>query len=206
MHRLNEEHIQRIQDDIRQSGVYMPELEEDLLDHMCCSIEKGLEEGRDFEVAYALAKQEVAPEGLREIQDDTEFMIHLDFYKLMKRLLYGSGFITAVLFVLAALFNMLHLPGGPQLTLGSWGFLFATFIPTFIVYKVRESRRKSIFEKLTYLVGTVCSATLATGVFFKFMHWPGANVLNVSGTIALLVLFIPMLFFLLYRQSFSTVR
>ena len=57
-----------------------------------------------------------------------------------------------------------------------------------------------IMKKITYLIGFLAAGTLATGVLFKLMHWPGANVLLLAGMISLFMFFMP---FVAYKMLTS---
>jgi len=200
MHRLTEEQIEQLQEDIRQSGIQDDSLREDLLDHLCCHIEKGLEEGRDFEAAYAQALQQVCPDGMQQIQQETT-REQPGRQRILKFMLYSTGFLSVFLVVLSTLLKVLHWPMAHSLVLLGWGLLFGGFVPLFISYKISEERPKSWFEKLTYTLGAASTAVVSTGIFFKFMHWPGANQLTIMGSLGFCLLFLPLLFFLLYRQA-----
>jgi hypothetical protein len=49
--------------------------------------------------------------------------------------------------------------------------------------------------------GYVSSLMILVGAFFKFQHWPGANVMLVFGTFLLTVLFLPLLFILKFKST-----
>jgi len=42
---------------------------------------------------------------------------------------------------------------------------------------------------------------LASGIFFKIMHWPGANILLVIGMFLITFIFLPIFFWQLYRSE-----
>ena len=46
-------------------------------------------------------------------------------------------------------------------------------------------------KKLTYTTGLLASVSLATGILFKLMMWPGATMLLLIGVILLFLVFIP---------------
>jgi len=55
-----------------------------------------------------------------------------------------------------------------------------------------NSKRILFMKKLMYLIGFIGSALLATGVIFKLLWYPGANILFTSGFITLFLIFIPL--------------
>ena len=46
-------------------------------------------------------------------------------------------------------------------------------------------------KKLTYTTGLLASVSLATGILFKLMMWPGATMLLLIGVVLLFLVFIP---------------
>jgi hypothetical protein len=57
---ITNKQIERIRGDIAQKGINMPGLEDDILDHLLCSIEEQMVKGHSFEEAYTLATIRVA--------------------------------------------------------------------------------------------------------------------------------------------------
>ncbi len=53
MYLITDKQIDFILDDIRARGIGMEELQNDLLDHICCIIEQKLEANGDFEQCYS---------------------------------------------------------------------------------------------------------------------------------------------------------
>ena len=52
MYQLTDEQIAFIENDIRARGLTMEELQDDLLDHICCVVERDMGEGKNFEACY----------------------------------------------------------------------------------------------------------------------------------------------------------
>jgi len=48
-----------------------------------------------------------------------------------------------------------------------------------------------IMKQIMYTIGLLSSISLATGILFKLMQWPGANVLLLVGIVLLFMVFIP---------------
>ncbi len=201
MDKLNNSQIKQIREDIRNGGINMPDLAEDLLDHFCCTIEYEMEQGSDFPEAYHQARRIICPEGLHKVQQDTLHLMHEEPGRMLKRLMFGSGFLVAFTFLIASLFRMLHWPVGDILMFANGGVLFGVFLPTFLIYQIRGGRKKSSWEKLTYILGTATSAMVCAGTLFKLLHWPGANILLILGIASFAGMFLPLLFTLLYRRS-----
>ena len=55
-----------------------------------------------------------------------------------------------------------------------------------------NSKKLIYMKKLMYLVGLGSSMTLAMGICFKLLHWPGGDELLTYGFISFTLLFLPM--------------
>lgn len=55
-----------------------------------------------------------------------------------------------------------------------------------------NSKRIIMMKKLMYLIGFIGSLTLTTGIVFKLLWYPGANMLLMTGFLVLLLIFVPM--------------
>ncbi len=59
-------------------------------------------------------------------------------------------------------------------------------------------------KKTMIVAGAISVITLAFGSLFKVMHWPGANVLLLSGIVFFSLLFLPILFLLKVKEVKTT--
>ncbi|WP_299606683.1 hypothetical protein [uncultured Aquimarina sp.] len=55
-----------------------------------------------------------------------------------------------------------------------------------------NSKRIIMMKKLMYLIGFIGSLMLTTGIVFKLLWYPGANMLLMTGFLVLLLIFVPM--------------
>lgn len=56
-------------------------------------------------------------------------------------------------------------------------------------------------KKTMMVSGTTAAILLIVGSFFKLMHWPGASILLVLGTVLLSLIFLPLLFLTKSKES-----
>ena len=75
MYLLNEQQIDFILSDIDARGVKLESLQYDLLDHICVIIEQTLEKEEDFASCYESTISTFYRRDLREIEDETIFML-----------------------------------------------------------------------------------------------------------------------------------
>jgi Cu/Ag efflux pump CusA len=198
---LHEKQVQQIREDLQQDGVRSEALLDDLLDHLCTGIEEKMALGQGFDTAYEQLWQQMIPDGAREIQVATDFSLTFKRYIIMRKLVFITGFVWAFLTLMGIMFNVLHFPGGYILNQSAALILSLVLIPAFIIYRVRDRNPLGLLEKATYVIGSLTSLLLSSAIGFKFMHWPGANVLLMTSIIALACAFLPLLFVLWYRQD-----
>jgi len=75
MNCLTDQQVAFILRDIRAKGLRSPELEEDILDHLCCLTEDAMMQGAPFAAAYNNALAAFGPNGLCKVQSEREYML-----------------------------------------------------------------------------------------------------------------------------------
>lgn len=94
MYRVSDEQIEFILDDIKKRGIEMEDLQLNLLDHICCILEKELNEEEDFNKKYNETIKQFFKKELREIEEETKLLTRFKNYYQMKRLLYILLFVS----------------------------------------------------------------------------------------------------------------
>lgn len=59
-------------------------------------------------------------------------------------------------------------------------------------------------KKIMIVSGTFSAAVMSLGIFFKFMHWPGASILIILGIAVSSLVFLPLLFTLKAKEKQHT--
>lgn len=197
MRELSEQQIALISAYIRQHGVAQEDLHDDLLDHVCTSIEYKMNEGDHFETAFAETIKLFGPGGLKQVQQQT-FELLTEINETMKKVAFVFGLTSAFLLLAGTIFKLLHWPGaGIMIVLGG-GVLSLFYLPTLLFYKLKETKSKDALQHVSGFVGL---GLTAIGVTFKIMHWPGASILMLSGIAILGFLYLPIYFYKQYRHS-----
>lgn len=198
---LTNENIDFIRNEIQKSSISIPELKDDLLDHFCCFVENELKKGKTFENAYSKATIEICPNGFGEIQEETIYMLNYNRIIIMKKIMYGIGFLTSVSISVGGLFKLMDWPGGGNLfTYGFLGFVLI-FIPMLAIDRYKLHVHKALSEKLRLILGFCSALIIGLAVLFKMMHLQGASILLVLGACLFAFGFLPFLFFKMYRKS-----
>jgi len=198
MVRVTDEQVDFILTDFTKRGIVLEDLRDDLLDHMCCIIENEMSEDDNFYQFYEYVLPRFFKEELAEIQRETDNLIRFkNFYSMMK-MLKLSGILTVIFSLAGALFKTMHWPGaGMLIVLG--GFFFSlVFLPLLIALKMKDDASK--VDKAVFALGFFLGMVMVTGLLFKLMHWPGANILMIGGTVCFTFIYVPVYFFSRYRR------
>lgn len=85
MYCLSDEQIDFIADDIRQRGIHLPGLHENLLDHICIIIEERLEKEEEFETVYAAVIKTFYNNELKELEEQALFLVQFNRHWMLSR-------------------------------------------------------------------------------------------------------------------------
>lgn len=203
--RLTAEQETTIQKRVDEQGLVPSTLRDDIIDHLSCVVENSLEKEKPFEQLLDEAIQKLAPNGLLEIQQMTIFLLNSKRIIMMKRLMYTTGFIGAVILTAGATFKLLYLPyGGPLFIVGSV-LLFLVFFPLLALDKYKVAISKTISVRLKFVFGFSAALFIGVSVMFKIMHLQGAPLLLAIGSLLFAFGFLPFFFFTMYKGSISSV-
>lgn len=107
-----------------------------------------------------------------------------------KKWLHFTGFLGTFLLSVSFLFKIMHWPGAAiAMTLGV-ALVCLVFLPITLYHKVRDKEliipkyivKTAILGLIIYILGFMC----------KFMHWPGAAILYITGAVLLVLVAFPM--------------
>jgi hypothetical protein len=201
--KLSLDEVDIIRRQVAQSSISIESLRDDILDHLCCVVEIKIERGKTFNAAMEEAFQELAPDGLDEIQRETVFLLNSIKIIAMKQVMYFIGLLSAMSFVLGWMFGLLRWPGGTSLSIyGFLGFVFV-FVPLLAVDRYKTNLRWLLSDKLKFTLGLLSGLIVAAAVLMKLMHLTGADLFLILGTGLFVFGFLPFLFFTMYKKSIS---
>ncbi len=204
MYRLTDNQIDFILNDIRSQGISMETLQMDILDHVCCMIEREIADESQFMEAYSKNIVRFYKNELSEIEFETKELLTNKYLYHMKKLMILSGGASAMLMGTGLVLKFLHLPGAAiALVLGT-GILSLIFLPLMFLLKFREER--SGRTRVVATLGSISAMLISLGILFKVMHWPGANIMSISALLIMLFLFIPIYFFAGIKNADSKVN
>lgn len=179
-------------------------LKDDLVDHLCCVIEDELKKGKPFDEAFNDAIQELAPDGLEEIQHETTRLLNPFKIIFMKKITYISGLITTIGMTMGVTLKILHMPGSEELfNFGFFGFI-SIFLPLVTIDRLRRnSKQQTLFERLRWAFGLLSMIVIASSMLFKIFHYDGSSLLWLIGLSIFSFGFLPFVFFDLYKKSIA---
>jgi hypothetical protein len=203
MVQLDEARIDSVLSAIRHEFPGGSSLEDELLDHFCCFIEEQMADGTGFEESLQKAFQSIAPHGIEEIEEELHLLLNFKPQTIMKRLFYVSAFIVTFSLMFSLLSRHWHWDTGAnymQLA-GNLALLFL-LLPSVSVMAIRNSKLLSKMDIFRMFTGILAGVALSTGMIFKALHFPYANILISSGMLALMFVFLPVFFWQLYKRSY----
>ena len=201
--KLTEEQESMIRDRLIQSGLTNSNLAEDLLDHLCCVSEIFMSRGNDFASSLDQAIDELAPNGLKDIENQTRFLLNSNRILHMKKVIYIVGFIGASTLCIGTLFNAMYWPGAGVLSVTGLISLFLIFAPLLAIDRYKYEVSKALSTKVKFISGALGAVMVGISVIFKIFHLQGASILLVLGVFIFVFGFLPFLFFSLYKKSVS---
>lgn len=201
MHSITDDEIDFILNDIATHGVTLDDLQDNLLDHICCIIENEKPIETDFYKFYESILPRFFNKELKELQEETEKLLTFRNYYAMIKTLKVVGIATIVFTFLGAIFKTLHLPGAGILIVLGAALLCLIFLPLMIVLKFRDE--KKVIDKMVLSFGFLVGMGAAAGVLFKLMHWPFANILMQWSVTIFVFVYVPLYYIIRIRSEES---
>lgn len=193
MYTLTDEQVDYILDDIRRNGIEMEDLQNNLLDHICCIIEREINDGDDFESSYKQIRTRFYKTDFKEIEEETINLLTFKNYYVMKKVMIYSGVIAVAILLSGSFFKIMHWPGaGILFVLGMVAFSLL-FLPLVFILKTREV--STTRDKIVIAAATVVGILYCMSALLMVMHWPGARVIWVSTLLITFFILLPMYFF-----------
>jgi len=204
MYQLSDKQIDFILGDISARGIGMVSLQHDLLDHICCIIERDLGADGDFEHFYQQTVSQFYESELKEIEVEAiNLLTHKNYY-VMKKIMLASGAVSSALLTIGLVLKFGHWPGAAICLILAIFTLSFVFLPLLFTLKIKEKRSSQ--EKAIVAIGAFASILISLGILFKIMHFPFANVMCLAAIGIMLLLFLPVYFFCGIRNAETKVN
>lgn len=202
MYQLSEEEVDLVYERFGGAKLHNKVLEDELIDHICCAIEVLMAEQMPFEQACNKAYEMVCPNGFREIEEETFFLLTYKKQLSMKRILFLLGFLSTFLLSFGFLFKLMHWPMARGIILCGFALLLLT-LGVLAVYSMQTLKSMPANTQVRMMAGLFSGLLLTAGSIFKVLHYPGASIMMVTGLVLLNIVFLPLFFYQLYRKSIA---
>lgn len=201
--KLTLEQVEIIRRQVNQSSISIESLRDDVLDHLCCVVEIKMERGKVFDHAHREALDELAPDGLDELQRETVFLLNSDKIILMKKVMYLVGLLSAMAFVTGWFFGIMRFPGAYELQVYGFSAFAFLYVPMMAIDYFKANIRGALSERLKVMLGVASALLLGVAGVFKMMHLAGTRTLLIMGAAVCVFGFLPFFFFSMYKKSIS---
>jgi len=135
---VTEEQVEFISNSLEFHGLQHQDVKEDIIDHICTTIESS--NHIDFMLAYKEAIQKLGGyENIKQLQTQTKQLLHGKMMEKTTKIQYISGVCMLVVFSLGLLFKMFHWPyANITLILGTIIFVLI-YVPLYFYIKYKKS-------------------------------------------------------------------
>lgn len=190
---LTDEQVDFIRKEIESHGISLPDLQANLIDHMCTIIENEMSDSDDFHSFFYSILPRFFHDNLHEIEMETIQLIHQQKFKHMKKALNVSLLTSAIILVLGVIFKIYHLPGAAACFVAGTGISALAVFPilSIVLYK----QPLTLIQKVVDLLGTLNVLLFSVGCLFKVMHWPMATILMLTGISLHSLIYVPLYFY-----------
>lgn len=201
MRELTEQEIDRVCRFIEQQ-VSNEQLRVELIDHCCCLLEDALSESDDFDDALKRSVSVLSPDGLPSVEAELNYVLLSKSQKIMKRLLYFSGFLAAFFLMAGQTMKVMHWPyANITVMIGASALIVAML--TLLTNVLMNASAWSAGGRFRALAGGFGGLFFAAGVLLKMLHMPPAGILYVLGIALVTFVFIPTFFWHLYKREIA---
>lgn len=193
MYTLSDNQVDYILNDIRARGVELEDLQYNLLDHICCIIEKNLGENGDFESFYQKTIKTFYKDALWEIEEETISLLIFKHYYTMKKLMIGSGVLSVLALTVGIFFKYMYWPGATMLV--SLGIIGGSLLFLPLLFTLKSKEQQNTKDKIVMGIGALGVILVSMSFLFKVLHWPYSIQMMYLSAAIMLLIFLPIYFF-----------
>jgi hypothetical protein len=199
--KLSNNQIEIIRAQIARS-IQLQSLQDDVLDHICCALEERDELDGEFEEAVQIIVEELAPDGLSQLQRETLLLLNIK-HIVMKKFMYSMGLVTAMASSMGICFKILHLQGADFLL--TWGLLAFTllYLPAQVIMWYRANENTAFTEKLKIVFALLSGLLTGGAIILRLARIDSSTVdmIFVAGAVIFSFGFLPILFLNFYKKE-----
>ena len=182
--------VDLIKGDLRQNGIELRDLQDDLVDHICCILESENQNERPFEEVYQAAKSDYFSEGFREIQEETTTLI-TQKYNNMKKAMNIIGLSSSVLLLLGSILKTMGTaPANELILFGAIGLTLG-YLP--LLLKIALKQTDLFIGKFRSISGFIGAELFIIGILLQVLHYYAGKEILYTGLAIVIMIFIPLL-------------
>ena len=125
------------------------------------------------------------------------FVMYKEVNQKKQVLIYIVALISGILFMSGVLFKINHWPEADLLFFLGVGIMTFVLIPLILLLQTKNSS----INKATFTIGLISLMIFLSGMVFKMQHWPGASFLLTTGSVFLVLVFVPLYYVHEVRKS-----
>jgi hypothetical protein len=199
--KLDERQVKLVMEEVERHHITSPLLRDDLVDHLCCSIEEELARGIEFSRSLQQAIDDLAPRGLYKIQIQTNVLLDSK-YTNMKKLTFLLGLLSTMTMSLGWTLRILRF-GELANAVFAFGMLafIALFLPLLAILYFKGNTQRPWYSKWQMMLGVLSFIFIGFAWLLKIMHMPGADEVLLLGGVLFTFGFLPFLFLNFYKKS-----
>lgn len=125
------------------------------------------------------------------------YVVYKEVNEKKQAIIYVIAFISGALFMTGTLFKIQHWPGASLLFFLGVGIITFILIPLILLLQTKTTS----INKATFTIGLISLMIFLSGMVFKMQHWPGASFLLTTGSVFLVLVFVPLYYVNEVRKS-----
>lgn len=191
MEKLSELQIETIRSLVAKHSVHSQEMQQEIVDYMCCEIEELMSKHMSFEDAKNSTLQKVLLDGAVELEKNSIDILKRKGHQ--KKLIIAS-FVTIGFTSFSVILKLFHVPASNILILASALLLLFYLLPMvfkrqYLIEKYEHSKAKQ-----KNIWGYIGVSIMIIGITCKLFHIPATNIVLVIGFILLNIVYLPAIF------------
>ncbi|CAD5299249.1 MULTISPECIES: hypothetical protein [unclassified Imperialibacter] len=191
---LSKEQLQAIRDYLARQGMTYKPLQDEMLDHVCCDIEKLLASGQPFDAAWLAITTEIPPKQIQTIQLET-----METMNKRESLSKWFAYLSFFLLFAGSVFKLMKFPGAGQMLIGSFIAIALALISGSTFGMIANKEKRGGWLLVAILVGVLLFLASFT---FQILHLPGAIELRTMAVVALCLSYSISFFYLRGNENY----
>jgi hypothetical protein len=185
---LSKEQLQAIREYLDRQGMTYKPLQDEMLDHVSCDIEKLIASGQSFDAAWLAITKELPPKQIQTIQLET-----METINKRESLSKWFAYLSFFLLFAGSVFKLMKFPGAGQMLIGSFVAIALALISGSTFGMIANKEKRGGWLLVAILVGVLLFLASFT---FQILHLPGAIELRTMAVVTLCLSFSGSFFYL----------